>query len=204
MGIVGPNGSGKTALLRALTGLHDTQGSVLLDGRDIRSIDPCECGIFYVSDDCGIFDMTVRENLEFFYGCYNDPGSGRMDRDIENILEATKLKGRANSSADSLSLGMRRRLAYAMTMVAVPSVLIMDDPFSNLDTDGRIYLEGYLRTLKMLGTAIVISSHDLINLQGICDSVLILRGGYVKGTIPVDKEVDLSERYLSMVRGDTG
>lgn len=203
MGVVGPNGSGKTALLQSLAGLHDHSGSVFFGGRDLRDVDLCREGVFYLSDDCKAFDMTVRENLELYYRCYSgmrDPT--RMEGDIDGILEAVRLKGRQDSHADSLSLGMRRRLAYAMTMVSVPSVLIMDDPFSNLDTDGRIYLEGYLRTLKLLGTTMVIGSHDLMNLQNVCDTVLLIQAGRTRGTMRIDDGVDLEQQYLAAMRGD--
>ena len=203
MGVVGPNGSGKTILLQSLIGLREITGSVFFGGRDMNDLDFCREGIYYVPDHGSAFDMTARRNLEFFYGCYNrnkDPI--KMDRDVDDILGAARLMARAESQAESLSPGMRRRLAYATTMVSPPTVLLMDDPFSNLDTDGRIYLEGYLRSLKRMGTTMVVSSNDLLNLQGVCDSVILLRGGCIKGCLRMDQGIDLRERYLSALKGD--
>ena len=203
MGVVGPNGSGKTLLLQALIGLRESEGSVFFGGRDVNDLDFCREGIYYVPQHGSAFGMTVRENLEFFYECYNrNRDLIKTDRDIEDILEACKLTARAETPADSLSPGMKRRLAYATTMVSPPSVMLMDDPFSNLDTGGRIYLEGYLRSLKRMGTTMVVSSTDLMNLQGVCDSVIILRGGCIRGCLRMDRGIDLTERYLSALKGD--
>jgi len=201
LGVVGPNGSGKTTLLQSIIGLHNGSGTVSFDGRDIHEMDLCREGIYYVPDNGSFFDMTVRENLEFFYRCYSKNDAVKMESDIDSILGAVRLMGHANSPAYELSRGMKRRLAYAMTMVSVPSVLIMDDPFANLDTDGRLYLEGYLRTLKILGTTLLIGSNDLMDLQEVCDSVVLLRGGCIKDRIKIEEGLDLRERYLESIRG---
>lgn len=202
MGIVGPNGSGKTTLLRSIAGLEDHGGDVLFDRNPIGEVDFCSRGIFYLPDGFGSFSgMDVRENLEFLYRCYNkDPDPKRMKADIDGILDAARLRARAASDPKDLSPGMRRRLSIARTMVCVPELVLMDDPFANLDPEGRVYLEGYIRSLKRLGASFLICSHELGSLQRVCDSILFLKGGRVIARTEVAEGLDLEERYLSVIR----
>ena len=202
LGVCGPNGSGKTTLLLTIAGLYESHGTVTVDGKDVAEVDPCEAGIHYVADTAAAFDMTVSENLEMFYQCYRGyPGRHRMDSDIEDILEAVKLVGRKDSMPGTLSDGMRKGLSYARTMVGLPDLVIMDEPFSCLDTEGRIHLEGYVRALKSLGTSFVISSNDLMSLQRVSDTLLFLKKGKVLDIIDNREGLDLTERYLALMRG---
>ena len=198
-GVVGPNGSGKTILLESIMGLHSSSGSVLFGSNDLHAMDFCGEGIYYVPEIFPSFDMTVRRNLEFFYRCYNRGNVSGMDKEIDEILDAVRLRGREDSPVDFLSLGLRRRLAYATTMVSVPSLLVMDEPFANLDADGREYLGGYLRTLKLLGTTMVIASNDLAELERVCDSIVFMNRGYMVENARMTEGTRLREACLSTI-----
>lgn len=197
MGIVGPNGAGKTTLILTMLGLYDFSGSVKYDNTDIRDTNACDQGILFMLDHSGLFiTLNVRENLEFFYRAYHETiDKDKMNEKLDEILEKINLTDYANAEIKQLSRGMKQRLSYGKTMVAQPSVLILDEPYTALDVEGQIFLTERLIELKKTGTTIIISSHDIGHLQKVCDSVLFIKHGKVLRKIyDIGSESDIIEK----------
>lgn len=178
-GFIGPNGAGKTTTLRMLaTLLRPTFGDAIINGFSItfhpESVRPI---IGFMPDFFGVYgDMRVDEYLEFFAACYRIPESKRR-RLIADILDLTDLTVRQDSMVESLSRGMKQRLALARVLINDPKVLLLDEPASGLDPRGRIEMRELLRELTSMGKTIFISSHILSELEELCNRIGIIEKG---------------------------
>ena len=134
-GFVGPNGAGKTTTMRMLTTLtRPTGGKAWVAGHSItderRAV---RRAIGYMPDEFGVYDdLRVWEYLDFFAACYDIPEQERK-RLIEDLLELVDLAHRRDDMVDKLCRGMKQRLSLARTLAHDPSVLILDDPISQVD-----------------------------------------------------------------------
>jgi len=179
MGFIGPNGAGKTTTIRMLaTLLEPDSGSALVAGHDIRD-DPeqVRARVGYMPDFFGVYDdMMVWEYLDFFAAAHRVPRS-RRQRLIGDVLELTDLSDRRDVSVNSLSRGMKQRLCLAKTLVHDPEVLLLDEPASGLDPRARLEVRELLRELCKLEKTLLISSHILPELAGLCNKIAIIEEG---------------------------
>lgn len=186
LGIIGPSGSGKTTLAKLMLGiLQPTSGHIRLDGADIYTWDFDDLGkhIGYVPQDVQLFSGTIAENICRF-----------GDRDDSSIVSAAKLAGvhelilqlpegydtEISSKTGALSGGQRQRVAFARALYGNPKLLILDEPNSNLDSEGEKQLLKALRDLHERGdTTIVLITHNPKILQTM-DKILVLRHGQIE------------------------
>jgi ABC-2 type transport system ATP-binding protein len=178
-GLIGPNGAGKTTTLRMLAGLlQPTAGQIVLNGQvvnhDWREM---QRQIGYMPDFFGVYeDMLVWEYLDFFARCYDLPPTRRQQVTIE-LLDLVDLTEKRDAYVQALSRGMRQRLCLAHALVHDPQVLLLDEPASGLDPRARVEMRELLRELGAMGKTIVVSSHILMELSELCDSVGIIEKG---------------------------
>ena len=178
VGLIGPNGAGKTTVMKALVGL------VRPSGGDIEVLDTTvgEPGWGRVLSRVGTMieapplygRMTARANLE-----YQSLALGqRPDADrIAEVLELVGLADEADLRPSNFSLGMRQRLGIAITLIGEPELIILDEPANGLDPAGILEIRQLLRRLPALGTTVLVSSHQLGEVQQACDSLLVLDRG---------------------------
>lgn len=167
LALTGPSGSGKTTLLRTMVGLESpTRGEILMFGRTVsvpnRIVVPVEeRGIAMVFQDLGLWPhMSVAEHLQFALSAHPLSKSERMAR-IRRTLQSVELQGRERDRPATLSGGERQRLAFARSIVSEPSLLLLDEPFSNLDIVlKQELLELLRRLLTDQKTAAVLVTHD--------------------------------------------
>lgn len=177
--LIGPNGSGKTTLLKVIAGLTDAdQGTVRVgnlegatDRREIRRQVGWMPDVFEVSQD-----MTVREILMFFATAYQLERVDALQR-IEEILELTLLVGLADSRVQGLSRGEGQRLSLARALLHRPPFLLLDEPDSGLDTASRVRFRSILRDFSDAGGTVLLSSHDLNEMQEVADGVVVIHQG---------------------------
>lgn len=185
-GLLGPNGAGKTTTLRLVTGLaRPTAGSVEIDGRPVRADDPVSRAGIGVLDQSPRFYgwMRGRELVEFAGRLGGlTPTDARHRADI--VLERVGLADAATRRIGGYSGGMRQRLGIAAALVAEPSLLVLDEPVSSLDPEGRRDLLALIADLRGSAT-VLFSTHVLDDVERICDRVGILAGGRLVEDAPL-------------------
>ncbi|HKK93020.1 MAG TPA: ABC transporter ATP-binding protein [Longimicrobiales bacterium] len=197
--VFGPNGAGKSTLLRILAGsLRPTAGSVSWRGEklDPRSAD-WRSRIGVLSHATHLYaPLGARENLAFHARMH-----GLEAPDLDAALERVDLLSRAEDRVSGFSRGMRQRLALARTLLHDPDVVLLDEPFTGLDSHAARLLEGVLRTLRDGRRTVVLVTHALGEGLALADHVLLLVRGSVRLDAPAsDFEVDgFAERYHGIV-----
>ncbi len=177
-GFLGPNGAGKTTTLRMALGLiTPTEGTVELFGRD-----PLQEGARALEGVAGFVEaprfypyMTGRKNLEMLAAL---DGGGASER-IEEVLEIVELAPRGKHKVGGYSHGMRQRLGIAAALLRRPRLLILDEPATGLDPAGMRDMRALIRRLAGEGMTVLLSSHQLPEVQELCDRVAIVDSGKV-------------------------
>src|SRR5437773_423125 len=176
-GYLGPNGAGKTTSLRMLLGLiKPTAGAVRLFGRDpqagVRALDGVagfvEAPRFYPY-------LSGRKNLQLLAALDGDGAAERIDE----VLETAELTARAGHRVGGYSHGMRQRLGIAAALLRRPRLLILDEPATGLDPAGMRDMRLLIRRLADDGITVLLSSHQLPEVQELCDRVAIVDSGRV-------------------------
>lgn len=191
VGLAGVEGNGQRELLRALAGLHPATGRLAVDGKPIRARRPAElqrAGVVHLPGDRhqeGVFlPRTVRENLSVLVA--GDMSRwGRLSR-TRDAAHAAALVGQlrirtasVESTVDTLSGGNQQKVVFARSMAASPRVLLADEPTRGVDAGARTEIYQLLREFAAAGNAVVVVSSDAIELQGLCDRVLVFSRGKV-------------------------
>ncbi len=177
VGLFGPNGAGKSTLLRTLAGLiHPAAGVVALDGVPVSASDEAfRARIGFVGHQSGLYArLSVRENLELFCSLHGAPL-----RRVDDLLDTLGLGGWAATPAGSLSAGFRRRTAVARALVHDPRVLLLDEPYANLDDDAAELVSGGIRAWGAHGRLAVIATHGAKRVKQYASASLILQRGRV-------------------------
>ncbi|HDM91826.1 MAG TPA: ABC transporter ATP-binding protein [Candidatus Korarchaeota archaeon] len=180
MVILGPNGAGKTTLLNVIAGLVSYEGSVLFDGAPVDDIPPRERGIGYVPQSLALFThMTVWDNVAYglkLRGLPEDEVRARV-KEALSLLGIEHLKDRYPRR---LSGGEQQRVALARALVIEPRVLLLDEPFSNLDAPLKRTLRSELRSLQSrTGITTLFVTHDASEAEELADRVAVMIGGRV-------------------------
>lgn len=191
--LLGENGAGKTTLLRIVAGLsRPTRGSVrVLGGIDPRA---ASARIGYMAHATLLYDeLTARENLDYFLRLY--PEREETSR-IDELLESVGLaKVDSRRRVSQYSQGMKQRLALARAMLQTPDLLLLDEPFSNVDVASISAMAGLLGNLRDRGATLVVITHQAEALAGVADEWITLRSGTI-----VKREASPESKSKSMGR----
>ncbi|MEW4490097.1 ABC transporter ATP-binding protein [Thalassoglobus sp. JC818] len=178
-GFIGPNGAGKSSTIRVLATLQKKfSGQVCVNGIEVReNPDRIREMIGFMPDFFGVYeDLTAREYLHFFAAAYRLP-KDRRHSTVSDVLELTDLSHKIDSPVDSLSRGMKQRLALARVLLHDPDLLLLDEPASGLDPRARIEVRELLKAMQEMGKTILISSHILHELAQLCTRIGIIEAG---------------------------
>ncbi len=201
-GFVGANGAGKsTTFLIMATLLQPTSGDVFINGVNVRE-NPSEVRkmIGYMPDFFGVYDkLKADEYLDFYGASYGIPEAERKIL-IPQLLELVNLSHKRYDYVDLLSRGMKQRLCLARSLIHDPKVLILDEPASGLDPRARVEMRDILKTLKMMGKTILISSHILPELAEMCDEIGVIDNGRLiaHGSVAEIQEKLQGERVITV------
>jgi ABC-2 type transport system ATP-binding protein len=179
LGFLGRNGAGKTTTIRMMVGqLEPTAGTVLLDGHDIRRAPEAAKAVTgYLPDRPHLYDkLTGHEYLAFVAGLYGVPRREARDRSGA-LLEELDLVRHADALVETLSHGMKQRLALAGALVHRPRVLVLDEPMVGLDPEGALELRRMLRRLAGEGVTVFLSTHSLAVAEDVSTRIAILDRG---------------------------
>ena len=179
-GLLGPNGAGKTTTIRMLLGMTEpTVGKAYIDGNDCtRDAIKVKRITGYLPDNVGFYgDMTGRENLRFT-GRLNSIPENELDEKIDALLDRVGIPGDGEKKVRTYSRGMKQRLGIADVLLKDPGVIILDEPTLGIDPEGVRQLIEIIKTLSQKdGRTLLISSHQLYQMQQICDRVGIFFQG---------------------------
>jgi ABC-2 type transport system ATP-binding protein len=181
LGIVGPNGSGKTTLYRLILGLMPPSSGRISVGGKAPAAYRASRGIGYLAEQVRL-PGNVRTG-EFAELMGRLAGLGKKDREyaIERLMAFLGIGDRANSRIGTLSHGYRQRVGLLAALLGGPELLLFDEPANGLDPESVGILRSLLRSLKRKGRTVIVSSHNLVELERICDEILILRQGQLLG-----------------------
>ncbi len=176
-GLLGPNGSGKSTVLRILgTLLRPNAGTAIVNGLDVtRDASSVRRQVGYLAHTPGLYDdLTARENLRFAADMLGLPYTS-----VESVLERVGLAAIADARVRGFSAGMQRRLALARLIMRNPSVLLLDEPYANLDEQGVELMNSIIRDIIRSGGAALLALHELAPARGILDRTLTLTDGRI-------------------------
>ena len=179
-GIIGHNGAGKTTLLKIISGLiAPTSGSLSVNDIDVvKNPIALKQMLGYLPEESRLYDtMTIEGYLTFFGELYSIPKKDIRNRSHE-LLDVLSLESEGKKLGE-LSKGMRRKVAIARSLMHDPSLLVYDEATSGLDPMTSRFITEYLKNLRNKKKTIVLSAHNLFQVEAICDQVMILRRGKV-------------------------
>ncbi len=170
----GPNGAGKTTILHCALGLLDFEGQLETAGRDVRTQGKAvRAAVGFVPQELNFHhDLRVDETM-VFYARLKKASS----ESAQQLLEKLGLAAHAGKRVGELSGGMKQRLALALSLLADPQLLVLDEPTANLDVESRRDLLRLLAAIKAEGKTLLFSSHRLDEVHDLADRVLVLRQG---------------------------
>lgn len=179
-GLIGPNGAGKTSTLRMIcTLLKPTSGNIIVCGHDnqkesaeVRKI------LSYLPEDAGAYkELTGRAYLKFMAGFF---ASGEeFDKIVEKAITMSKLGDRIDSKIGTYSKGMCRRLLISRAIMTSPKLAVMDEITSGLDVMSSYEIRELVRDLAKNGVTILISSHNMFEVESLCDRVAMINHGEI-------------------------
>lgn len=175
-GLIGPNGAGKTTTMRLVLGIYESDGgSVTWNGTAIHRKTRRRFG--YLPEERGLYGkMKVREQIVYF-GKLHGLGESEGRRKTDAWLERLEIGAYAERPCAELSKGNQQKVQIACAAVHEPELLVLDEPFSGLDPVNAEMLLRVLGELKAKGTTLVLSSHNMWQMEELCDRFCIIDGG---------------------------
>ncbi len=182
--ILGDNGAGKTTLLRALAGLaQPTRGAVSILGKTPQAA--CR-NIGYMAHPSLLYDeMSGMENLRYFARLYDIAGDERCAQ----VIRAVGLEPELSRPVGKYSQGMRQRMSLARAILQDPKILLLDEPFSNVDVHSARAMVGLLAGMRDAGKTIFVVTHQAALLEGVADEFVWMQAGQI-----VDRTRSLAEK----------
>jgi len=179
-GFLGPNGAGKTTTMNVLLGfVPPTSGAAYLFGIDVRQ-PIARQRIGYLPELTYYYKFLTAEELLRFYAKIFGLPRGETDRRIAELLKLVELEHASKRPIKSYSKGMQQRVGLAQALINNPDLLILDEPTSGLDPLGRMKVREIIQRLKNEGKTVFFSSHELGEVETVCDRVAIIHQGELK------------------------
>lgn len=191
-GFLGPNGAGKTSTMKVLLGfIPPNRGSASLFGVDVRQpISRQRIG--YLPEQTYYYKFLTAEELLRFYGKIFQIPRGELEKRIDAVLKLVEMEPARKRLIKTYSKGMQQRVGLAQALINNPDLLILDEPTSGLDPVGRMKVREIIQRLKSEGKTVFFSSHELGEVETVCDRVAILNQGELKAEGRVS---DLVSKY---------
>lgn len=199
LGVLGPNGAGKTTAFRLIAGLTTADSGTITVGGDAADGAAASPPVAFVPDTPAFYPwLSAERNVQVLT-------AGPFGVDVEAARRALASVGMANRSRDKVatfSRGMSQRLAVAVALATNPQVILLDEPGNGLDPAALVELRRLIAQIAEQGTAVLVASHQLAEVQHVANSAIILRQGRVVRT--VDAAADLETEYLEAISAPQG
>ncbi|HHW31689.1 MAG TPA: ABC transporter ATP-binding protein [Clostridiaceae bacterium] len=193
-GLVGPNGAGKSTLISMLiTLIKPDSGDIIVEGNSVLTqAANIRKMIGFVPQDIALYPtLTAYDNLKFWGELYGLKSS-QLETRIKEVLKIAGMEGRAHDRIEEYSGGMKRRINIAVALLHHPEILVMDEPTVGVDIISKHYIIDTIKNLKNEGRTIIYTSHDIDEMEAICDRIALMKKGRILMCQPVDKIRKLS------------
>jgi len=189
--ILGPNGSGKTTTIKSICNLMiPDEGEILLEGKDNKKSINKISALFEGTRNL-YWRLTPRENLRYFAGI-RGIGGKKTEESINELLERFNLVDKQNEMVNNLSKGMQQKVAIAMTLICNTDIILLDEPTLGLDIQSFMDIKDILRDISSdMNKTVLLSTHDMNLVQGVCDDVIILNKGKMVAQDSVENLLDM-------------
>jgi len=203
-GFLGPNGAGKTTTINVLLGfIQPTGGAAYLFGINVRQ-PIARQRIGYLPEMTYYYKfLTAEEILRFYAKIFKIPNA-EAERRIDDVLKLVELEHARKRLIKTYSKGMQQRVGLAQALINNPDLLILDEPTSGLDPVGRMKVRAIIQRLKNEGKTVFFASHELGEVETVCDRVAIINNGELKALGPVSEIVsqhgaNLEKAFLDII-----
>jgi multiple sugar transport system ATP-binding protein len=179
--LLGSSGCGKSTTLNMIVGLETpTSGDILVDGRSIVALPPGKRDVGLVFQDYAVFtSMSVRKNLAFGLEV-RGKGRAEIEQAVDEVAELLGMSDRLDVRAKELGGSELQRVAIGRTLVTKPSILLLDEPLSNLETAARLAMRTELRRLQSeIGLTIIYVTHDQVEAFSLADRIAVMDAGKI-------------------------
>jgi ABC-2 type transport system ATP-binding protein len=194
-GFLGPNGAGKTTTMNVLLGfVPPTSGAAYLFGIDVNQ-PIARQRIGYLPELTYYYKFLTAEELLRFYSKIFGLSKAEADRRIPELLKLVELEHASKRPIRSYSKGMQQRVGLAQALINNPDLLILDEPTSGLDPLGRMKVREIIQRLKNEGKTVFFSSHELGEVESVCDRVAIIHQGELKA---IGRVAEITGRHASL------
>lgn len=189
VGFLGPNGAGKTTVIKLILGLiRISEGSVQINGFDIQKdfVKAIEkVGAIVENPDLYMY-LSGLDNLRITANNYKSITKEKIDE----VIRIVGLENRIKDKVSTYSLGMRQRLGIAEALINNPELLILDEPTNGLDIEGIIEIRNLIKKLSNQGIAILISSHNLTEIDNVCNRIIAIKNGRIVANDTIENFTD--------------
>lgn len=204
LGFIGPNGAGKTTTIKLILGLQNiTSGKVFINDYDVeRDFEKAIAKVGSIVENPDLYMyMSGYDNLKLIANLYKNIDKKRIDE----VVNLVGLENRIHDKVSKYSLGMRQRLGVAQAILHKPTLLILDEPTNGLDPEGiKSMRELLVKLAKEEHMAILISSHNLAELESFCNKVCIIKNGVIIETSDIQNvKKEVSDGYFIFEVNDT-
>jgi len=186
LGLLGPNGSGKTTIMKAIIGLvFPDKGEINICGVDaIAKHEEAMCHTASLIESPGLHEyLTPLQNLQLAAKFYKDVGKARIDE----ALQMVGMHDYRKDKVSSLSLGMRQRVGLALALISRPKLLILDEPANGLDIEGMLYVREVVKAVAANGSTVLISSHLASEIQSCATKAAVIHSGKMLDLMSMDE-----------------
>ena len=208
VGLLGPNGCGKTTSIGMMLGLiKPSEGEIIIDNVNLEKAD--RVSVLSKMNFASPYielpkKLTVKQNLEVYGRLY---GVKNLDKKIIEISEELDIKKFLNKKTGELSSGQKNRVTLAKSLINDPEIIFLDEPTASLDPDVGDYVRGYIETYKSKNKiTILLASHNMAEVERLCDSIIMMKNGKIidEGTcetiIKKHGRNNLEETFLKLAR----
>ena len=172
IGLIGPNGAGKTTIMKTILGLMKFKGKIEVNGKNVSENDHhALTTVGALIEHPAIYPfLTGKQNLTLY---------AQKQADMNNLIYELQMDSFINNKANGYSLGMKQKLGIAIALLNQPQIVILDEPMNGLDIESTIRVRKLIKRYSNQGTAFLISSHILSELQKVMTRVVLISGGQI-------------------------
>lgn len=178
LGLIGQNGAGKTTTFRLILGfISKNKGKVIWNGKHLSSSDYNDIG--YLPEERGLYPKETIEDQLLLFSSLRGKNKQIIAPKIDEWMEKFQVKGKKTDKVKSLSKGNQQKVQLISTLIHEPKLVILDEPFSGLDPVNASILKNGIMELKQKGSCVIFSSHNMENVEKICDNLIMVKNGKV-------------------------